>query len=144
MRLVFEFFRGSNDFIVQKVHLLRLMPVCVGLIMVSCLVLLVPWLQVEYSWTGLNVKLLAAFAGCILLFWIGVTLIPCKESWRRFCTLHTVPAVRQVVFADVQITIWQGVAVLRLLGYWSELCSYWLIQNRRCLWLVAYKMTLPQ
>jgi hypothetical protein len=39
---VFEFFRGSNDFIVQKVNLLRLMPVCVGLIMVSCLFLLVP------------------------------------------------------------------------------------------------------
>jgi len=39
---VFEFFRGSNDFVVQKVHLLRLMPVCVGLIMVSCLFLLVP------------------------------------------------------------------------------------------------------
>jgi hypothetical protein len=36
-RLVFEFFRGSNDFIVQKVYvyLLLLMPVCVGLIMVS-------------------------------------------------------------------------------------------------------------
>ena len=33
---------------------------------------------------------------------------PCKESWRRFCTLHTVPAVRQVVFADVQITIGQS------------------------------------
>jgi hypothetical protein len=30
-RLVFELFRGSNDFIVQKVYLLRLMPVCVGL-----------------------------------------------------------------------------------------------------------------
>jgi hypothetical protein len=39
---VFEFFRGHNDFIVQKVYLLRLMPVCVGLIMVSCLFLLVP------------------------------------------------------------------------------------------------------
>ncbi len=37
---------------------------------------------------------------------------PCKESWRRFCTLHTVPAVRQVVFADVQITIRQRDAVL--------------------------------
>ena len=90
----------------------------------------------EYSWTGLNVKLLA---GCILLFWIGVILVPCKESWCRFCTLHTVPAVRQVVFADVQITIPQRVAVLPVLGYGSELCSYWLTQNRRCLWLVAYK-----
>ncbi len=81
---------------------------------------------------------------CILLFWIGVILVPCKESWRRFCTLHTVPAVRQVVFADVQITIRQRVAVLLVLGYWSELCSYWLTQNQSCLWLVAFKMTLPQ
>ncbi len=39
---MFEFFRGSNDFIVGKVYLLQLMPVCVGLIMVSCLFLLVP------------------------------------------------------------------------------------------------------
>ncbi len=30
-------------------------------------------------------------------------LVPCKESWRRFCTRHTVPVVRQVVFADVLI-----------------------------------------
>ncbi len=33
------FFRGFNDFIIQKVYLLRLMPVCVGLTMVSCLFL---------------------------------------------------------------------------------------------------------
>jgi hypothetical protein len=32
---------GSNDFIIQKVYLLRLMPVYVGLSMVSCLFLLV-------------------------------------------------------------------------------------------------------
>jgi hypothetical protein len=55
----------------------------------------------------------------------------------------TVPAVRQVVFADVQITSRQRVAVLPVLGYWSELLSYWLTQNRRCLWLVAHKTTLP-
>jgi hypothetical protein len=29
-RLIFEFFRGTDDFIVQKVNFLRLMPVCVG------------------------------------------------------------------------------------------------------------------
>jgi hypothetical protein len=34
--LVFEFFMGSNDFETQKVYLMRLMPVCVGLTMVSC------------------------------------------------------------------------------------------------------------
>jgi hypothetical protein len=33
------------------------------------------------------------------------------------------PAVRQVVFTDGQITIRQRVAVLPVLGYWSELCS---------------------
>ncbi len=37
-----NFFRGSNDFIIQNVYLLRLMPVCVGLILVSCLFLSVP------------------------------------------------------------------------------------------------------
>jgi hypothetical protein len=47
---VFEFFRGSNDFIVQKVYLLRLMPVCVGLIMVSCFFVLVP-LITNYKWS---------------------------------------------------------------------------------------------
>jgi hypothetical protein len=45
MRLVFEFFRGFNDFIIQKVYLLRFMPVCVGLTMVSCLFLSVSKLQ---------------------------------------------------------------------------------------------------
>jgi hypothetical protein len=47
-RLLFEFFRGSNDFIVQKVYFLRLMPVCFGLIMVSCLFLSVP---PNYKWS---------------------------------------------------------------------------------------------
>jgi hypothetical protein len=38
-----------------------------------------------------------------------------------------------VVFTDVQITIRQRVAVLPVLEYWSELCSYWLTQKSRCL-----------
>ncbi len=33
--LVFKILRGSDDFIRQKVYLLRLMPVCVGLIMLA-------------------------------------------------------------------------------------------------------------
>jgi hypothetical protein len=45
----------------------------------------------------------------------------------KFCIK---PAVRQVVFTDVQITIRQRVAVLPVLGYWSELGSYWLTQNQ--------------
>ena len=47
-QLVFEFFRGSDDFINQKVHLLRLMPVYVGLIVVRCLLLSVP---PNYKWS---------------------------------------------------------------------------------------------
>jgi hypothetical protein len=43
------YLRGSDDFIIQKVHLLRLMPVCVGLILVSCLFCQPPQLQVEYN-----------------------------------------------------------------------------------------------
>ncbi len=35
----FIFFRSSDDFIMKNVYLLRLMPVCAGLIMVSCLFL---------------------------------------------------------------------------------------------------------
>jgi hypothetical protein len=44
-----EFFRG-NDFIMQKVYLLLLMPICVGLINGSCLFFCQsPQLQVEYN-----------------------------------------------------------------------------------------------
>jgi hypothetical protein len=33
--MVFKIFRGYNNFIMQKVYLLLLMPVCVGLIMLA-------------------------------------------------------------------------------------------------------------
>jgi hypothetical protein len=48
-RLVFEFFGGSNDFIMQKVYLLRLMPVCVGLNWLAPYFCQSPQLQVEYN-----------------------------------------------------------------------------------------------
>ncbi len=35
LRLVFKFFRGFDDFITQKVYLLLLMPVWVGLLMLE-------------------------------------------------------------------------------------------------------------
>ncbi len=63
-----NFFRGSNDFIMQKVYFLRLMPVCVGLIMVSCLFLSVlpnnKWSKIEQGW------MLSCLPSIILLFWI--------------------------------------------------------------------------
>ncbi len=114
--------------------------------MVSCIFCQSPQLQVENNWTGLNVhctvKLLDT---CILLFWIRVILVSTKKSWRRFCMLHKIfirPAVCQVALTDVQKTIRQRVAVLLVLGYWSELWSYWLSQNSCCLWLDALKTTL--
>ncbi len=127
--MVFELFKGANDFIMKKVYLLWLMPVCIGLAMVSCLFLSVPPTQVEYNWTGLNVKLLA---GCILLFQIRAILVPCKKIGvvsalsMKACTGL---AVRQVVFSDVQITIDRELEFSRC----SELCFYWLSQNRCCL-----------
>jgi hypothetical protein len=60
----------------QKFNLLRLMPVCVGLKMVSSLFFQSPQLQVEYNLTGLNVKLLA---GYILYFQSGVILVSSKK-----------------------------------------------------------------
>ncbi len=59
---------------------------------------------------------------CHRSFWL-------RMQWRsgRFCMLYYScirPTVHQVVFTDVQITIRQRVAVLSVLGYWSELCSY--------------------
>jgi hypothetical protein len=49
----------------------------------------------------------------------------------------TVPAVRQVAFADVQTTIRQRLAVFPVLGYWSELFSYWLTQTDAAFdWLI--------
>ncbi len=47
---VFEFFRCSDDFILQKFHLLGLMPVCVGLIMASCLFLSGPPITSGVQW----------------------------------------------------------------------------------------------
>ncbi len=134
--LVFEFFKRL-DFILQKVSLLRLMLIWVGLIMVSCLFLSVPPITsgVYSNLTGLNVKLLA---GCILLFWTSIILLSSLESWHSSCTLH-------------KIFYWESGAPSGI--YWcancrptwceqSELCSYWLTQNRRCLWLIAHKTAL--
>jgi hypothetical protein len=74
----------------------------------------------------------------------------CVERVSAMCTAG-VPRSRSVALEgrlvgclyNVQITIRQRVAVLPVLGYWSELCSYWLTQNGRCLWLAAHKRTLP-
>jgi hypothetical protein len=45
----FDLFRGSNDFIVQKFYLLRLLSVCVGLIIFSFLFLSVPSITSAWS-----------------------------------------------------------------------------------------------
>ncbi len=62
---MFEFFRGSNYFKVQKVYLLRLMPIFVVLTMVSCLFLLVPLIT-----TGVYLNRAECKAACRLLLTI--------------------------------------------------------------------------
>ncbi len=71
-RLVFKFFRGSDDFIMQKVYLLRLMPVCVGLIMVSCLFCHSCSSLVEYICSLIKVDWLAAKSPKVSQAWWSV------------------------------------------------------------------------
>jgi hypothetical protein len=91
------------------------MPVSVGFIMFTCLFCQSPQLQMEYNWTGLNVKLLA---GCILLFRIGTILVSYKESRCSFSTLHErlywASGAPSVIYWCA-ITIRQRVAVLPVL-----------------------------
>ena len=105
-----EFFRGSNDFIEQKVS-----AICVGLIMVSCL-----FLSLLLITSRVLLNRAESKAACRLQLII---------LNRRYIGIKS--AVRQAVFTDAQITIRQTVAVLPVLGYWSELCSYWLTRNKR-------------
>jgi hypothetical protein len=117
--------------ILQKVYLLRLMPVCVGLIMVSCLCL-----SVLPTTSGVKLNRAERKAACrlhlITLNQRTVIVVPSKKSWLgSACSIKS--CIKQVVFTGVQITILQRVAVLPVLGYWSEFCPYWLTQNRRCL-----------
>ncbi len=79
-----NFFRGSNDFIIQKVHLLRLMPVCVGLILFSCLFLSAPPIT---SGVSLNMAECKAACRLHLLILNRRNIGSSKKSWRRFCMI---------------------------------------------------------
>jgi hypothetical protein len=60
MRLVFKFFRGFDDFIMQKVYLLRLMLVCTGLIILSANYFCYSWWSIIVTvkmWIGLMLVL---------------------------------------------------------------------------------------
>jgi hypothetical protein len=56
-----KFLGGSDNFIMQKVYLLRLLPVCIGLINVSCLFLSVPPIT-----SGVQLNRTECKAGCRL------------------------------------------------------------------------------
>jgi hypothetical protein len=71
----------------------------------------------------------ASYNSISALYWYQIKKVGVGSV---YVLLKILSAMRQVVFTDVQITILQRVAVLPVLGYWSELCSYWLTQNRRC------------
>jgi hypothetical protein len=81
---------------------------------------------VEYNWTGLNEKLLAA---CILLFWIVVGSAHSIKS----CSVQ---AVCQVVFTDVLIVgrldvHGQSFAPIGL--HKRDAASDWLLRKRVCI-----------
>ena len=89
----------------------------------------------EYNWTGLNVKLLAASA---LLFCIGAILVSCKESRRSSCTLQKILYCASGTPSGIY---WCANCRPTWCGR-PELCAYWLTQNRRFLWLVTHKTAL--
>jgi hypothetical protein len=62
-----KYFGGSDDFIMQKVYLLRVMPVCIGFIMVSCLFLSVPTVLAHRQFMDKNKKL-TLLSQCKLAF----------------------------------------------------------------------------
>ncbi len=70
--MVLKFFRVSDDFMMQKVYVLRLMSVCVGLIMVSRLFLSFLIITMEYNWSWIKVDWLAA---CITLRVVGAVFV---------------------------------------------------------------------
>jgi hypothetical protein len=68
----FKLFRCSNDFITQKVYFSRLMPVCIGLIMLAALAF--PLITVWCNSALIKVDRLAA---CIALRVVGTVLVVC-------------------------------------------------------------------
>jgi|688.fasta_scaffold236670_1 hypothetical protein len=62
MRLVLNFFGGSDDLIRQKVHLLRLILVWVGLIMLVAYFCQSPQIKGLVNFTTMNEELLASSA----------------------------------------------------------------------------------
>ncbi len=94
--------------------------------------------KVEYNRLGMNVELLA---GCILLFQIGAILVSCKESRQSFCTLHESLYCASGAPSGIYWCANNNPTELQF-SRCSELCSYWLTQNRCCLWLAVHRTAL--
>ncbi len=74
----------SDDFINQKVYLLRLMPVCVGLIILAAYFCNSCWSQVEFYCIMIKVDWLDA---CIALRVVGAVLVVFLQRWRKLWTI---------------------------------------------------------
>jgi hypothetical protein len=70
-----QFFRGSDDFIIQKVYLLWLMPVCVGLIMLAASFCHSCQSQVDYNCSLIGLMLLLHWR-CIASGWRCIGRFP--------------------------------------------------------------------
>ncbi len=76
--MVFKFFRGPDDFIVQKFYLLRAMPVCVCLIMLAVYY----FIPANRSLTKLD-----WLDACIALRVVGAVLAVFLQRWHKICTI---------------------------------------------------------
>jgi hypothetical protein len=132
-QLVFEFFRGSNDFKMKKVYLLRLMPVCIVLIIFSCLFLSVKWSTTAQGKMQRCLPLVPYYSESEW-YWYQVkkvSVVPAHSI--KSCIRQ---AVCQVVFTDVLIVggLDVGGQSFVLIGlHKTDTASDWLLIKWHCI-----------
>ncbi len=99
-----NFFKGFDDFIMQKVYLLRLMPVCVNLILLSCLFLK----TVRVLYFGLELTMMS-FKSQIHLVWqsLGPVFRICDIFvWIRIRSRGSIPLTNGFGFGSCYFRHW--------------------------------------
>ncbi len=85
-RLVFKYFRSSEDFIMQKVHLLRSVAVYVGLIILAAYFCQSCLSHLEYNCSLIAVDWLDA---CTALRVVGAVLVCINREKYTFCDINS-------------------------------------------------------
>ncbi len=122
----FWIFYGLRWFYNEKSLFIAVIVYCVGLIMVSCLFLSAPQLQVEYNWTRLNVKLLAGRMRRIHNFFSSLQS-KYKRIWILFASYSHVsvysetPVIRIICLLYIRYKIFAQIHMqIFIFSYWQK------------------------